>query len=174
MTYKDINDFSNYYLNHNQTLFYKQNLDIIKELKENKKARIKYILTKDINLNEFILILFHKKYCRKIEINTPLIYGTYELIFSGLINNLYFHLLFKEKEEEKDLSKIVTLTDYDSYPKNIMTKINENEINSDNDLNDIDDSIYISMNIDESEEKSSEESLKINNSDFNSKIKFIS
>ena len=118
--------------------------------------------------------MFHKKYCRKIEINISLIYGTYELIFSGLINNLYFHLLFKEKEEEKDLSKIVTLTDYDSYPKSIMTKINENEINSDNDLNGIDDSIYISMNIDESEEKSSEESLKINKSDFNSKIKFIS
>ena len=56
MTYKDINDFSNYYLNHNQTLFYKQNLDIIKELKENKNARIKYILTKDINLNELSFI----------------------------------------------------------------------------------------------------------------------
>lgn len=49
MTYKDINDFSNYYLNHNQTLFYKQNLDIIKELKENKNVRIKYILTKYFN-----------------------------------------------------------------------------------------------------------------------------
>ena len=204
-TAEDINDFYQFYINYNQTLFYGQKLDIIDELSKKKNSKIQNKITEKINLNELsfidgyfdiikelcsvssklylnkkinydnIINLFHNTYfVDNYEINTPLIYGTYELIFSGLIYSLYFNLLYKENEDEIAPSKVGTLSDYASYPKNIMTKKSKNEINRDNDVNADNDSNYSSMDIDESGEESSEESFKINKSDFNSKIKFIS
>ena len=81
--------------------------------------------------------MFHKIYfVDNYEINTLLIYGIYELIFSEFINNFYFHLSI-------GFSQIGTITKCDRYPKNFMAKINKNDFNNNFDLNEGEDSIYL-------------------------------
>ena len=60
------------------------------------------------------------------------------------------------------------------FVDNYEIKKNENDFNNYFDLNEGEDSIYISMDNLESRKESSGKSFKINKSDFNSKIKFIS
>ena len=115
---------------------------------------------------EEIINLFHKDYfVDNYAINNPLIYGTNELIFSGLINYLYFNLFFKTNKEEIDTTDNNEISNFMCYPNSIMKNIDNYDGNDKN--NNL---IDINMAIDE---ELSNINISINKSDFNSKILFI-
>ena len=151
MKNEDIKAFCDFYRDYIQTLFHAQKLDIIAILNEKKNTVIKnaikfklneksYIdsyfdiikslcdassklnLREKINYNEIIELFHYDYFVDNSAINTPLIYGTTELIFAGLINNLYHHL-FIDKKENIDTTTIDTITGFAEYPKSILKKI---------------------------------------------------
>ena len=151
MNNEDINAFCDFYRDYIQTLFHDQKLDIIKILNERKNRDIKnaikfklneksYIdsyfdiikvlcevssklnISEKINYDKIKELFYYDYFVDNYAINTPLIYGTTELIFAGLINNLYHHL-FIDKKENIDTSTIDTITGYAEYPKSILKKI---------------------------------------------------
>jgi len=151
MNNKDINAFCDFYRDYIQTLFHDQKLDIIKILKERKNRDIKnaikfklneksYIdsyfdiikvlcevpsklnIREKINYDKIKELFYYDYFVDNYSINTPLIYGTFELIFAGFINNLFQHL-FIDKKENIDTITIDTITGYAEYPKSILKKI---------------------------------------------------
>lgn len=182
---EDIQFFNDFFRNYIQTLFYDQKLEIINEIekKKNKLLSQKFAWNKksfidsyfDI-LNELskidkikkvdynkIINLFHKKYyVDNYDINIPLIYGTNELVFAGLINNLYHRLFFDKELEDIDIEDVDLITGYINYPKSIMRKIKS--------YNENDSSHYISMDIDED---LPEEKNEFNSRKFFLKLEFI-
>ena len=182
---EDINDFCNFYRDYIQTLFYDQKLDIISKINDEKNKKIKNKIIVKLNENSFIdsyfniikelcsiysqlilgqkidykklLNLFHYEYfVDNFDINTPLIYGTYELIFSGLINNLYYHF-FVDKSENIVKENIDEVTGFVEYPTSIMKKI-EHKVKKEK--NDVDNSGDINMDIEEEKEEEEESSQK--------------
>ena len=163
---EDISFFNDFYRSYIQTLFYDQKLEIINKIEKRKNKLItqKFDWNKksfidsyfdilkqlkkidDINKVDYdeIIILFHQKYyVDNYDINIPLIYGTNELIFAGLINNLYHRFFFDKELENIDIKdvKVDPITGYINYPKNIMNKLKT--------YTETDNSVYISMDIDE-------------------------
>ena len=192
---EDIDDFCNFYRDYIQTLFYDQKLDIISKIKDKKNVKIKNKILFKLNEKSFIdsyfniikglctissklslhkkinyqnlLELFHYEYfVDYFSINTPLIYGTYELIFAGLINNLYYHFFVDKRENIID-ENIDKVTGFAEYPASIMKKI---EPKMKKKKNDVDNSGDIKMDI---EEELSQEDIDINPSKINSKIYFF-
>ena len=192
---EDIDDFCNFYRDYIQTLFYDQKLDIISKIKDKKNVKIKNKILFKLNEKSFIdsyfniikelctissklclhkkidyqnlLELFHYEYfVGYFSINTPLIYGTYELIFAGLINNLYYHFFVDKRENIIDES-IDKVTGFAEYPASIMKKI---EPKMKKKKNDVDNSGDIKMDIDE---ELSQKDYDINPSKINSRIYFI-
>ena len=184
---EDISFFNNFYRSYIQTLFYDQKLEIINKIEKRKNKlitqkfewnKISFIdsyfdilkqLQKidDINKVDYdeIIILFHQKYyVDNNDINIPLIYGTNELIFAGLINNLY-HCFFFDKELEnidiKDIN-VDPITGYINYPKNTMNKLKT--------YTETDNSVYIIMDIDE---ELPDEKTEFDDEIFYSKLQFI-
>ena len=185
MTDEDIKFFNNFYRNYIQTLFYDQKLEIIKEIEKknnksiyqnfkwNKKSFIdsyfdiikelsKIDEIKKVDHNKIIDLFHNEYYVDNYDINIPLIYGTKELIFAGLINNLYHRLFFDKELENIDAEDVDLITGYINYPKSLMRKIKTN--------NESDNSNYISMDVDEELPK---EEIKIKPLDFLMKLEFI-
>ena len=159
LTYKDQQIFYNFFCSHIQTLFYNQKIDIIEYIKNNKDINI--LITKNFKLykksfvdsffdileilydasfnsgkkpieyNKILNLFWKDYYVDNTEINIPLIYGTNELIFAGLINDLYFELFTEKKKEKMIKSKKDIITEFDEYPKSKMIKI-DNNINNNN------------------------------------------
>ena len=114
----DLDDqFKNFYLNNNQTLTYKQKVQIINKIKSNNKGELikniigfneksnmenyfdilKLFFKKEHSMEDFSNIkkLFYTQYYIEIKSNKiPLIYGTNELKYGGLIYNLYQKLFY--------------------------------------------------------------------------------
>ena len=193
LTKDDITTFCNFYQDYIQTLFYDQKLDIINKIKENKEIKnnikiklneksfidsyfdiIKELCTTSakLNLNEKInydkiLELFHNDYfVDNFEINTPLIYGTYELIFAGLISNLY-HRFFIDKKENIDTESIDTVTGFVDYPESILKKIDHKKSKKKSDNKK---SAYKKMDIDE---ELPQDKIDIDPVEFKNKIYFF-
>ena len=125
-------------MNYVQTLEYDKRKEIINRIQnEEKFSKIKERITEYIDLNQksfidcyFLIIknlcelrgnfikkeeyekimnLFRIKYfVDNGSVNTPILYGTLELIFSGLINNLYLHF-FQMKRSKIYPTKILVL-----------------------------------------------------------------
>ena len=195
---EDIDDFCNFYRDYIQTLFIEQKLDIIRKIKDKKNEKIKNKILFKLNEKSFIdsyfdiikelcticsklslhekvdyqklLNLFHYEYfVDYFNINTPLIYGTYELIFAGLINNLYFHF-FVDKTENIVKENIDKVTGYAEYPESIMKKIVHKTKKK---KNDVDNPGDINMDIEEEEEESSQKDFNIDPVTIDSRIYFI-
>ena len=191
----DIKTFCDFYRDHIQTLFYEQKLDIIKNIKENPNKEIKNNIKFKLNEKSFIdsyfdiiavlcktsaklnlkekinydkiLELFHYDYyVDNFGINTPLIYGTYELIFAGLINNLYHHF-FVDKKEDINTENIDTVTGWAEYPKKILKKIEHKKSKK---KNDNDKSGNKKMDIDD---ELSPTKIDIDTGNFDNKIYFL-
>ena len=191
----DSQEFYNFFADYIQTLFYNQKLEIIKEIKNEKCSKIKYLIEQNFKLNEkdfitsyFEIIeklydiskkkyidnndfdvaknLFYKDYfVDNYNINIPLIYGTDELIFSGLINNLYFSLCLYKKKEKINKDDRVCISKFNNYPKNIIKKVdNTRETN-------INENLINNMDIEE-ETSQIDENIKLFT--FEENIKFIS
>ena len=184
---EDISFFNNFYRNYIQTLFYEQKLEIINKIEKRKNKLItqKFEWNKksfidsyfdilkqlqkidDINKVDYdeIIILFHQKYyVNNNDINIPLIYGTNELVFAGLINNLYHRFFFDKELENIDIKDVNVdpITGYINYPKNIMNKLKT--------YTETDNSVYISMDIDE---ELSDEKTEFDDVIFYYKLQFI-
>ena len=94
-----------------------------------------------------------------------MIYGTHELIFSGLINNLYFSLCLYKKKEKINKDDRVCTCKFNNYPKNIIKKI---DITRKSNINE---NINNNMDI---EEETPQIDEKIKLFTFEKNIKFIS
>ena len=156
---KDSEVFSDFYKNYVQTLFYKQKKEINNIIKNQKYKEIQNLITNYIYINdksfidsyfeiidELIKYYYNKDNLRHIEdlftknyyvdnyeINQPLIYGSNELIFGGLINNLYLNLFDKNNNVDIEENMIKKNDDFNSYPRNIMKKCNkDSKVNYDN------------------------------------------
>ena len=156
---KDSQTFCDFYENYVQTLFYKQKNEINDIIKKQKYKEIKNLITNDIYINDksfidcyfeiihelrqyynnkniknfkYIEDLFTKfYYVDNYEINQPLIYGSNELIFGGLINNLYLNLFDNNNNVDNnnvdiEENMIKKNDDFNNYPRNIMKKSNKN------------------------------------------------
>ena len=156
---KDSQTFCDFYENYVQTLFYKQKNEINNIIKKQKYKEIKNLITNDIYINDksfidcyfeiihelrqyynnkniknfkYIEDLFTKYYyVDNYEINQPLIYGSNELIFGGLINNLYLNLFDNNNNVDNnnvdiEENMIKKNDDFNNYPRNIMKKSNKN------------------------------------------------
>ena len=139
--------FKNFYLNYIQTLTFNQKNEIIKKIKNNDKGKL---IESTIGFNEksnienyfdilntmktftekksfgeyskFKNLFFTKYYVENDLIKIPLIYGTNELKYGGLISNLYQNLFIKNstnKDEEND-NNINNQDDNNNYPENII------------------------------------------------------
>ena len=85
-----------------------------------------------IDYNKILNLFLKDYYVDNHDINTPLIYGTNELIFAGLINDLYLDL-FTEKKKNPSPNNIKEIKkEFVQYPTSIMKKIDNNKINNDN------------------------------------------
>lgn len=191
----DSQEFYNFFIDYIQTLFYNQKKEIIKEIKNEKCSKIKYLIEQNFKLNEkdFITSYFEiidklyeiskKKYIENndfdvtknlfytdyfvnnYKINIPLIYGTDELIFSQLINNLYFSLYLYKKKEKINKDDRVCISKFNNYPKNIIKKVDNIRKNN------INENIINNMDIEE-ETPQIDENIKLFT--FEENIKFIS
>ena len=116
-----------------------------------------------------ILDLFSKDYfVDNHGINIPLIYGTKELIFAGLINDLYFDLFTERKKEPLFKSEDDDIEEYDNYSQSIMIKKNKNELIENNINNNIN---IINMEVECEEEN--QEFKKVPKSILISRMRFI-
>jgi len=125
---------------------------------------------KDINLMELENLFKKEFYVDNKNIKIPLIYGSNELIYSGLINNIYQNLFITSNNEKGEkVGKLFNenkFYGYDNYPKDIMERKkiqNEEKKNPENKIN-IEDE-----NIDEIENEN-EEIIKCQ---FISKLEFM-
>ena len=146
----------------NKKSFVDSYFDIMKKLYDTAN---KSDLNNKIDYDKILDLFLKDYYVDNYEINIPLIYGTNELIFAGLINNLYHRFFIDKKIEEIDIEDIDTLTGFANYPKLIIKKIR-----STNEDDSSDSSKYIDINI---EEELPQEKIKINPNKFNSKLEFI-
>jgi len=103
----------------NKKSFVDSYFDIIKILYDTVS---KLDLNNEIDYNKISDLFLKDYYVDNYEINIPLIYGTNELIFAGLINNLYHRFFIDKKIEEIDIEDIDTLTGFANYPKLIIRK----------------------------------------------------
>lgn len=188
----DSQEFYKFFADYIQTLFYNQKEEIIKEIKKEKCSKIKYLIEQNFKLNEKDFITSYFEVIEKLSeiskknqldqndfevvknlfqtdyfvdnynINIPLIYGTNELIFSGLINNLYFSLCLYKKKEKIIKDDRVCISKFNNYPKNIIKKV-DNKTNTN-------DNIISNMNIEEETPPINE---KIKLLTFEENIKFI-
>ena len=93
-------------------------------------------------------------YVDNYDINTPIVYGTFELIFSGFIYNLYNQLFLEKRKEEISKNNENNIDGFKNYPKLIIQKGKKYNQKQD-------------MKVEEEIEE------KVNNVDFESKIVFI-
>ena len=158
---EEAKSFYNFFRNYIQTLFYHQKKEIIEiidkkkeinqiilsKFKLNKSSFVDcffdilekiYIASDNSGKNSIsidynkILDLFLKDYfVDNFEINTPLIYGTNELIFAGLINDLFLEL-FTEKNKDSLSENIKdVIKEFNQYPTSIMKKIDNKKKGND-------------------------------------------
>lgn len=138
----------NFYL-YNQTLTFAQRQDIIKKLENTNAGKLitnEIVLSKESYIEKYFNILNELKNCytnqsfdnyRKIkhlfetkyyannkQIKIPLIYGTTELKYSGLINNLY-QCLFFDGLNEKEI--FINFRDNITYIADYLNKICDDE-----------------------------------------------
>ena len=85
-----------------------------------------------IDYNKILNLFLKDYYVDDYNINTPLIYGTNELIFAGLINDLYLDLFTERKKAPLPHNIKEIKKEFDQYPTSIMKKIDNNKINNDN------------------------------------------
>ena len=139
--------FKNFYLNYIQTLTFNQKNEIIKKIKNNDKGKL---IESTIGFNEksnienyfdilnimktftekksfgeyskFKNLFFTKYYVENDLIKIPLIYGTNELKYGGLISNLYQNLFIKNStnKDEENNNNINNQDDNNNYPENII------------------------------------------------------
>lgn len=150
-------EFIENYFNLIQTLTFQQKSDLLKKLKDhpfeeeikskigiNNKSYIDCyfsILKKmynyfyeNLTYNELENALKTEFYVDNEKLKIPLIYGTKELIYSSLINNIYhyFILNYKDGKESEDENIKINNTNKESffqnYPKIILERKNKNDI----------------------------------------------
>lgn len=173
-------EFIDKYLFLIQTLTFKQKIDINKKLstvpKLSKKIKnlikinnnsyidnyfsvlkiiYNYLNIDDFNYTNFDKILKTDYYVDNSQLKIPLIYGTKELNFSSLINNIYHYFILynesPEKNENNDnINNITKKIVLETYPDSILEKRNDNIKNTNQ-----------KMEI-ENEKKQNEE-IKVNN-----------
>ena len=140
--------FTNFYLYYNQTLTFNQKSEIINKIKTNNKGEL---IKKLIGFNEksnmenyfdilnilkslhktesveeysnFKNLFFTKYYIDNESIKIPLIYGTNQLKYGGLISNLYKNLfIINSENNEGNNIKEEQYKNNHNYPENIIEK----------------------------------------------------